>query len=87
MNLSPKTQTMNDLPNEYLIWVINRLYSETKTDEDITIAFNLHNQFVNPNNPSFSKSCSPCVKKVINLLKQTYTEKMIIEYIDINQNI
>ena len=35
--------------------------------------FNLHNTYVNPDEPAYNKSCHKCVKDVLNRVKDHYT--------------
>lgn len=42
------------------------------TAEQVTTLFNLHNNYVDVNNPSFNKSCSSCIKETFQKVKKYY---------------
>lgn len=65
---------MTELPKLYFDLITTKLFdmSYNFSNEDITYLFNLHNNFVDAHNPQYSKSCGPCVKRVIVRLREHY---------------
>ncbi len=81
---------INTLPELYKDFLLNKFYKDDfkqiMNKEDITIMFNLHNNFINVGVYETGKSCSPCVKrvynKIIELTQDSYYK--IIESINID---
>jgi len=73
---------INTLPDFYKTFLLNRFYKdnfkENMNKEDITIMFNLHNNFINIGVYETGKSCPPCVKrvydKIIELTQDSYNQ-------------
>lgn len=65
-----------DLPEVYQQFIDNSLFKDSLSSEEITTLFNLHNNYINVHYPEFGKSCSACVNRVWQKVKETYSIQM-----------
>jgi hypothetical protein len=63
---------MEHLPNIYQEFITNSLYKAELSNKDIDTLFNLHNNFVNPHKPEYSKGCVACVKRAWDAVKSHF---------------
>ena len=63
---------MEKIPLEYDNWIKTRLFAEQSTFDqtDINMLYNLHNNYINPNNPADGKGCSSCVRRTLNVVRE-----------------
>ncbi len=71
--------------DHYTNFISNKLFLEDYnfTNEDITLMFNLHNHQVNPLNPEYSKSCAPCVKRIINACRAHFKDYNVVKEVEV----
>lgn len=65
---------MIELNDTYKNFIKDKLYKDGLKAEDITILFNLYNNFVNVMAPEYGKSCGACVKRVLSRTRAFYKD-------------
>lgn len=62
-----------DLPEIYQQFIANSLFKGDLSNEEINTLFNLHNNYINVHQPEFGKSCSACVSRVVQTIRNYFS--------------
>jgi len=71
-NMTPEPKKLPTNKEEYIEQISEYINNEKYGEEQITLLFSFHNQYVLPESPEFSKSCSACRKRVYKRVKEWF---------------